>query len=296
MKKGIISVLIAYAIWGFFPIYFKFLQQVPAIQIMAHRVIWSFVFVFLLVLFRRQLNDIRKRITWKIALLYLCAGVIVSINWLIYVWGVNAGHIVETSLGYFINPLVSVLLGVVILKEKLRPLQWVPVIMAAVGVAYLTIQHGSLPWIALALALTFGTYGLLKKIAPLQALHGMMLETGFVFLPTFIYILVCEFQGVGAYGHAGLGNTLLLTATGIVTAVPLLFFADGAPRVPLTTLGLLQYIAPTLQFLNGVFIFHEPFSAYQLAGFSIIWLALVVFSLESFSVHRRLEQAGHAVK
>ncbi|MHB8134646.1 MAG: EamA family transporter RarD [Anaerolineaceae bacterium] len=293
MKKGIISVLIAYAMWGFFPIYFKFLHAVPATQIMAHRVSWSFVFLSLMIIFTGKIKDLLKNMNKKVMLLYFCAGVIISINWLTYVWGVNAGYVIETSLGYFINPLVSVLLGVIILKERLRPLQWVPVILAAIGVTYITIQHGSLPWIAMVLAVTFGTYGLLKKIAPLQATQGLTLETGGVFIPALGYLLFCEFTGTGAYGHINLPTTLLLTATGIITAVPLLFFAAGAPKVPLTTIGLLQYIAPTIQFLIGVFIYREPFSTDQLIGFGIIWLALIIFSLESYSTNHKTMKLVH---
>ncbi len=293
MKKGIISVLIAYAMWGFFPIYFKFLHQVPATQIMAHRVSWSFIFLFLIILISGKLKDLRKQLTGKVILLYFFAGLILSINWLTYVWGVNAGFIIETSLGYFINPLISVILGVVILKEKLRPLQKIPVIMAAIGVTYLTIQHGSLPWIAIVLAITFGTYGLLKKIAPLKSTQGLTLETAGVFIPAFGYLLFCEFTGVGSYGHISLTTTLLLTATGIVTAIPLLFFAEGAPKVPLTTLGLLQYIAPTLQFLIGVFVYHEAFSFHQLIGFGIIWIALIIYSYESLSYNKKTTQLSH---
>jgi len=287
MKKGIISVLIAYAMWGFFPIYFKFLHAVPATQIMAHRVSWSFILLALMIIVSGKVKDLIKNLNKKVILLYFCAGAIISINWLTYVWGVNAGFVIETSLGYFINPLVSVLLGVIILKEKLRPLQWVPVVLAAIGVTYITIQHGSLPWIAMVLAITFGIYGLLKKIAPLQATQGLTLETGGVFLPALGYLLFCEFMGSGAYGHISLLTTLLLTATGIVTAVPLLFFAAGAPKVPLSTIGLLQYIAPTIQFLIGVFIFREPFSTGQLIGFGIIWLALIIFSYESYLTNHK---------
>lgn len=297
MKKGIVSVLIAYAMWGFFPIYFKFLHAVPATQIMAHRVSWSFVLLSLMILFSGKVKDLLKNMNKKVILLYFCAGVIISINWLTYVWGVNAGYVIETSLGYFINPLVSVLLGVIILKERLRPMQWVPVILAAIGVTYITIQHGSLPWIAIVLAITFGTYGLLKKIAPLQATQGLTLETGGVFIPALGYLLFCEFTGTGAYGHINLPTTILLTATGIITAVPLLFFAAGAPKVPLSTIGLLQYIAPTIQFLIGVFIYREPFSSDQLIGFGIIWLALIIFSFESYSTNHKsmkLIQQKHA--
>ena len=286
-KKGLLFVFGAYALWGFFPIYFKLLNAVPAIQIVAHRISWSFIFLLILVSLRGQLKNIRQILTLKNIFLYIGAGVLLSLNWLTYVWGVNSGYVIETSLGYFINPLVSVFLGVVILRERLRPTQWIPIIIAGLGVLYLTIQHGSLPWIALALAFSFGTYGLLKKIGPLKSLPGLTLETAGVFIPAVGFLFFLEFNQTGAFGHIDLMTSLLLILCGVVTAIPLIFFASGAPLVPLSTIGLLQYIAPTLQFLSGIFIFKEPFSYKQLIGFSIIWLALIIFSFEGLTAHRR---------
>lgn len=287
MKKGILSVIAAYAMWGFFPIYFKFLHSAPALQIMTHRVVWSFIVLSMVIVFRGQFKHLLHSITPRIILLYFSAGAILALNWFTYVWGVNAGYIIETSLGYFINPLVSVLLGVVILKEPLRPFQWIPVAMAAGGVTYLTIEHGSIPWIALVLATSFGTYGLLKKIAPLKSIEGLSLETAGIFLPAFGFLLFSEFNGSGAFGHINPLTTFLLAFSGIVTAIPLIFFAYGTPKVPLTTIGILQYLAPTIQFLIGVFIYHESFSFHQLIGFSIIWMALILYSIESFSFYRQ---------
>jgi chloramphenicol-sensitive protein RarD len=280
MKKSLIFVFSAYALWGFFPIYFKFLQEAPALQIMAHRVTWSFIFFIFLIALRKEFSQILKSLTKKIILTYSIAGTLLAINWLTYVWGVNAGFVVETSLGYFINPLVSVVLGVVILKEKLRNLQWIPVVLAAIGVIYLAIDHGSLPWIALVLAATFGTYGLFKKIAPLPSIHGLTVETGAVLIPALLFLLVVEFNGTAAFGHASPQTTFLLALSGIITAIPLIFFASGAPKVPLTTIGILQYIAPTIQFLIGIFIYHEPFTSGQLVGFGIVWIALIIFTVE----------------
>lgn len=287
MKKGLIYVFCAYAIWGFFPIYFKLLQAVPAIQIVAHRISWSFIILLILVSLKGQLKNIRALLSPRIILLYLAAGILLSVNWLTYVWGVNSGFVIETSLGYFINPLVSVLLGVVILREKLRPLQWLPVGLAAAGVIYLTIQHGSLPWIALALAFSFGIYGLLKKIAPLKSLPGLTIETAGVFIPALGFLIFSEIQKTGAFGHVDVNTTFLLILAGLVTAIPLIFFASGAPLVPLSTIGILQYIAPTLQFLIGVFVFHEPFSYHQMIGFAIIWLALIIFSIEGLNARKQ---------
>ncbi|MBW6473062.1 MAG: EamA family transporter RarD [Anaerolineaceae bacterium] len=280
MKKGLIFVFSAYTLWGFFPIYFKFLHEAPALQIMAHRVTWSFLFLIFLIALRKEFSQILKSLTKKIVLTYTIAGILLAINWLTYVWGVNAGFVVETSLGYFINPLVSVVLGVVFLKEKLRNLQWIPVGLATIGVVYLAIDHGSLPWIALVLASTFGTYGLIKKIAPLPSIHGLTVETGAVLIPALLFLLFVEFNGSAAFGHASPQTTFLLALSGIITAIPLIFFASGAPKVPLTTIGILQYIAPTIQFLIGIFVYDEPFTTGQLVGFGIVWIALIIFSVE----------------
>lgn len=286
MKKGILYVLAAYGLWGFFPIYFKTLQAVPAFQIMAHRVVWSFVFLAGIILLRKELKKLIRSITPKIAWLYLIAGVLLAINWVTYVWAVNAGFVVEASLGYFINPLVSVLLGVIFLQERLRPLQWLPVILAAAGVTYLAVSMGQLPWIALVLAFSFGFYGLIKKIAPLNSLQGLTLETGAIFIPALGFLLFEQMRGTGSFYNEGVSTSLLLAATGIVTAVPLLFFAAGTRLVPLTTVGLLQYITPSAQFLLGVFLYNEPFTKERAIGFTIIWTALIIFTLENLW-HRR---------
>lgn len=283
MKKGLIFVFLAYTLWGFFPIYFKFLHEAPALQIMAHRVTWSFIFLVFLIALRKEFSQILKSFTKKIILTYTIAGILLAINWLTYVWGVNAGFVVETSLGYFINPLVSVVLGVVFLKEKLRNLQWIPVVLATIGVIYLAIDHGSLPWIALVLASTFGTYGLIKKIAPLPSIHGLTVETGAILIPAVLFLLFVQFNGTAAFGHSSPQTTFLLALSGIITAIPLILFASGAPKVPLTTIGILQYIAPTIQFLIGVFIYDEPFTTGKLIGFSIVWIALIIFTVEGLS-------------
>jgi len=286
VKKGILFALAGYAIWGFFPLYFKTLQAAPAFQIMAHRVVWSFVLLAAILLVRREVKTLLASVTPRIALLYAIAGFLLAINWVTYVWGVNSGFVVEASLGYFINPLVSVLLGVIFLQERLRTFQWVPVILAAAGVTYLTISMGKLPWIALVLAFSFGFYGLMKKITPLGTLHGLTLETAAVFLPALGFLMVEQVRGVGAFGNAGLGTTLLLIATGVVTVVPLLFFSAGTRLIPLSTIGLLQYITPTGQFFLGVFVFHEPFSSNRLIGFIVIWAALILFTAENL-LHNR---------
>ncbi|TDA66126.1 MAG: EamA family transporter RarD [Chloroflexi bacterium] len=286
MKKGVLFALAGYAIWGFFPLYFKTLQAAPAFQIMAHRVVWSFLLMTAILIFRKELKPMLSAATPRIVFLYAIAGTLLAINWVTYVWGVNAGYVVEASLGYFINPLVSVLLGVIFLRERLRPLQWVPVVLAGVGVTYLTVSMGKLPWIALVLALSFGLYGLMKKITPLGSLQGLTLETAAVFLPTLAYLIIEQVRGVGAFVNAGVNTTLLLAATGVVTAIPLIFFSAGTKLIPLTTVGLLQYITPTTQFLLGVFVFKEGFSSNQVIGFVIIWIALILFTMENLLHYR----------
>ena len=216
---------------------------------------------------------------------YLATGLLLSVNWLIYVWGVNEGYIVETSLGYFINPLLSVLLGVVFLRERLRLAQWLPISLAAAGVVYLTFTYGRLPWIALSLALSFGLYGLVKKLAPLGSLHGLTLETGMVFIPAAGYLLWAELGGEGHFLHDGLATDLFLMGAGVVTTIPLLMFASAVQRIPLTMIGLMQYIAPTIQFLIGVLVYKEPFDQTRLLGFSLVWVALVLFWAEGFWAH-----------
>jgi chloramphenicol-sensitive protein RarD len=280
MNKGIWYALGAYVFWGLFPIYWKWLQDIPALQVIGHRVSWSFIFLMVVILTTKQWAKLRLALTWRVLGIYLIAGLLLSANWLIYVWGVNSGHIVETSLGYFINPLFSVLLAMIFLKERLRPAQWFPLGLAAFGVFYLTKAYGSLPWIALSLAFTFGFYGLVKKLSPLGSLYGLTLETGLVFLPALGYLVFIEASGQGAFGHNGILSDLLMAGAGVVTTIPLLMFASAARRIPLTMVGILQYIAPTLQFLLGVLIYKEPFTSAKLIGFSMVWIALIVFWVE----------------
>jgi chloramphenicol-sensitive protein RarD len=287
MNKGILKGIAAYIMWGFFPIYWKMLHQVPALQVIGNRIVWSFLLLAGVVLFTHQWTALRAAAASpRIIGIYSIAAVLVTINWMFYVWGVNSGFIVETSLGYFINPLVSVLLGVLFLHERLRTSQWIPIGIAAVGVAYLTAVYGRLPWISLTLALSFGFYGLVKKLAPLGSLHGLTLETGIVFPVALLYLLLVGMRGSGAFLQEGPQTTLLLIGAGPVTTIPLLLFASAAREIPLAILGLLQYIAPTLQFLIGVFIYKEPFNRSLLIGFCIIWIALILFWVENYLSHR----------
>lgn len=296
MNKGMLYTITTFVLWGLFPLYWKLLQHVPALEILSHRMTWSLVFVLFLLLLRRRWAWLKTAVTNRRTLLLFAASAsLLSLNWFVYIWGVNAGFIIETSLGYFINPLVSVLLGVFFLGERLRNGQWLAIALAATGVIYLTVRYGELPWIALTLAGTFALYGLIRKTAPLGSLEGLALETALMFVPALGYLIYLQSVGTAAFGHVDGMTTGLLAITGVATAVPLLFFAAGARRIKLATVGILQYIAPTLQFLIGVFIFHEPFEAARLVGFSIIWLALFIYTLETIWNGRKRKGGAYSV-
>jgi chloramphenicol-sensitive protein RarD len=283
MNKGIYAAVGAYILWGLLPIYWKFLGHVPVFQVLSHRIVWSFIFLGLAIVILGQWHSFRKAIqSPRVLFIYILTALLVGLNWFIYVWAVHQGFIIETSLGYFINPLISVLMGIIFLKERLRLSQWLPIIVAASGVIYLAIAFGSLPWISLSLAITWATYALLKKLAPLGSLYGLTLETAVLLLPAIIYLIWCENQNRGVFLHYNAASDLLLAATGIATSTPLLLFALAVQRIPLSLTGILQYIAPTIQFLIGLFIYHEPFNNQRLIGFILIWIALVIFALEGF--------------
>lgn len=279
----------AYALWGFFPIYWKLLHNIPAMQLISHRIGWSFILLMLAIFLAKQWKDFRSTINARTIRIYFIAALFIGINWLVYVWAVNEGFIVETSLGYFINPLLSMLMGVIFLHERLRLAQWIPIGLAAIGVGYLTFVYGRPPWIALTLAFSFATYGLIKKLAPLGSLYGLTLETGILFLPALAYLIFTEINGTGAFLHDTTSVNFLLIGAGVVTTVPLLLFASATQRIPLTMLGVLQYIAPTIQFALGVFIYKEPFDRAHLIGFGIVWVALIIFWIENYIAHRAME-------
>jgi chloramphenicol-sensitive protein RarD len=281
-RVGVAAGLAAYTLWGLFPLYFPLLEPAGGLEIVAHRVVWSLMFIGLLISLRRGWPQVRAAVADRRTLLVLgAAAVLIVINWLVFVYGVNSGHVVETSLGYFINPLVSVLLGVLVFRERLRRLQWVAVGTAAVAVVVLTVDYGRPPWIALALAGSFGLYGLMKKLVRVEAAPGLFVETALVFLPALVVLVVLEVNGSGAFGHEGTGSALLLAFSGVATAVPLLLFAAAARRVPLSTVGLLQYVNPLMQLAIGVFVFGEPMPPARLVGFAIVWLALAVFTIDT---------------
>ncbi len=288
MNKGVLAGIGAYTLWGLFPIYWRLLEQVPATEILAHRIVWSLAFVALLLILQRDWQWIKGTIhDRRTMVVYTLAAILLSINWFTYIWAVNAGYVVEASLGYFINPLVNFMLGVIFFKEKLRGGQVAAVILAVLGVVYLTVSYGSLPWIALVLAFSFGTYGLIKKTASLESMHGLSLETAVLFLPALGFLLYRGASGVGAFMHLGTATTLLLILAGPVTSIPLLMFGYAARSIPLSMLGFIQYITPTMQFMLGVFVYNEPFPTSRLVGFSMIWLALLLYSIESVRFTRR---------
>jgi len=281
--KGTWYTALAYGLWGFFPIYWKLLAGIPALQLTCHRILWSCVVLVIMIAGSNQWREFRRAIhSRRIVGVYTVAAIVIALNWLIFVWAVEIGQIVQISLGYFINPLLSVVLGVVFFHERLRFVQWVSVALAATAVLYLTIAAGTLPWIALSLAGAFGTYGVMKKIAPLGAVHGLTLETGILVLPAAAWLVLEEMAGKGALFHAGTLRDALMIGAGPVTTFPLLLFASGVQRIPLSMVGMLQYINPTLQILTAVFLYHEPFSRAQLIGFGLVWTALGLLAVESY--------------
>lgn len=287
INRGILYGIGAYTLWGLLPIYWKALQQVPAIEILANRMVWSLLFVVALLAIKHHWRWLHPALhNRRILLTYFATATLLAVNWFTYIWGVNAGYIIETSLGYFINPLINVLLGVLFLRERLRIGQFLALSLAAGGVAYLTISYGAFPWIAITLALTFGFYALLRKTGPLDSSEGMALETAVYFIPAVLFLLFMNVDGQGAFAGGDPRTTLLLAGAGIATGVPLLLFGAAAKRITMTNLGLLQYIAPTLQFLLGVFVYNESFARDQMIGFSFIWLALIVYSMEGIHHNR----------
>lgn len=278
MNSGVVYALLAYVIWGLFPIYFKALESIPALQILAHRMAWSLIVVALLLAVLRRwswLRELRGN-PWIVAR-FAASAILLSSNWGLYIWAVNSSHVVDASLGYYINPLVNVVLAAVLLHERLRAPQWVAVGIAAVGVVAMTFELGHLPWISLGLALTFGGYGLLRKTATLGSLEGLALETALLFPLALLYLYWLGTQGLNAFVAADAATRWLLVAAGPVTTIPLLLFAAGARRIPFSLLGVLQYVTPSLQLALGVLLYHEPFGAAKMVGFGLVWLGLLVF-------------------
>ncbi len=283
-RRGIGYGLAAYGLWGVVPLFWPLVQRAGSVELLAHRVVWSLVVSLVLALALLPRGWYRRMASRRTLLLLALAAAVVSVNWGIYIWAVNHGHVLESSLGYYINPILSILAGVLVLGERMAPLQWVSVALAAVAVVVLTVDYGRLPWVSLVLAASFATYGLLKKQINGGAVETLTVESALLTPLALGYLVWLQAKGVGTFVTLGWGHSLLLVATGLVTAVPLLFFAAAATRLPLSTLGLLQYLAPTLQFLLGVLYFHEVMSTGRWVGFGLVWLALMLMS--GHGIHR----------
>lgn len=279
---GLLAAAGAFALWGVLPVYWKLLQQVPAYEILCHRMSWSLLVTLGLVLLTgrqslfRQALKVRKNLVT-----FTATGLLLAVNWLLYIWAVNAGFIVEASLGYFINPLINVLFGMIFFREAMRGIQWLALFLAFLGVLYLTVYYGRFPWIALVLAASFATYGLLHKKNHLGALDALCMETGILFIPATAILFGIACSGGGSFGRIDLTDSMLLAGTGIVTTVPLLLFGYAAQKIQLSTLGLMQYLAPSINLILGVFIYGEEFPPTRMVGFVLIWTALAIFMVEN---------------
>ena len=287
-SRGFVLGAAAYLMWGLFPLYFPLLEPASATEILAHRIFWSLITMLVLVAAVRRWTQLRQLLAdrRRVAILTLAA-VLIAANWGTYIWGVNNGHVIETSLGYFINPLVTVLMGVVILGERLRPVQWAALGIAGLAVVGLTVEYGRPPWVALVLAFSFGSYGLAKKKAHSGAVESLTFETLVIAPVALGYIVLLTLTGASTFTGEGALHVALLLGLGILTAVPLLCFGGAATRVSMTTLGLLQYVTPSMQFALGVLVFREPMPTMRWVGFGLVWLALVIFTVESLNHRRR---------
>ena len=287
-RRGLAYGAGAYLLWGMFPLYFPLLEPANPVEIVGHRIVWSLAAVLAVLAigagFRPFLSLLRDR---RRAALIAAAAVLVAVNWGVYIYAVNSEHVIEAALGYFINPLVSVLFGILVFRERLRPWQAAALTLGGVAVVVLTLDYGRLPWIALTLAVTFGSYGLVKKIAGVGSAEGLALETLILLMPALTFLLVLEAQGTGTFGHESAGHTALLVAAGPVTALPLLLFSASVTRVPLSVIGMLQYLTPTLQFLVGLVVFGEDMPASRWIGFGLVWAALVILSLDALRAAQR---------
>lgn len=286
LRSGLLAGVGAYLLWGLFPLYWPLLEPAAPVEILAHRIAWSLVFLAAVLALTSGFGFVARLARRQAALLALAAGLI-TVNWGMFIYGVNSGHVVETSLGYFITPLVTVALAVTVLRERLSALQRVAVAIAAVAVAVLTVDHGRPPWIALTLACSFGLYGLVKKRLGMGGTESLAVETAILIVPAVAYLAWLGAAGEATFTTEGTGHVALVAAGGVATAVPLMLFGAAAIRIPLTTLGLLQYIAPTLQFAIGVAVYAEPMPLSRLAGFALVWVALAVFTVDAVRVARR---------
>jgi chloramphenicol-sensitive protein RarD len=287
-RKGLAAAIFAFLMWGVFPLYWALLKHVPSMQIVAHRIVWCAGFVCVWLLWRDGASWLVRALRQpRAAWMLLISSLLISANWGLYIWAVNSGHVVESSLGYFINPLVNVVIGVLLLGERLRRPQWIAVALAAAGVLWLSLQQDRPPWIALCLAGSFAMYGLIRKKVAVESVPGLGVESLLLLLPALAYLWVSEQGGGGAIFHGDWGTDALLIIGGLLTALPLAAFAYGARRIPYSTIGLLQYIGPSIQFCIGVFLFGEAFSHVQAIGFGLIWAALVLYAAEGWQRQRR---------
>ena len=295
MKKGsqaILAGILAYLIWGFSPLYWRLVQDLSALGIVGHRIVWSLFFILIFHSIKRDWSWMKSNgLTTTLVLNVFLTSILLGLNWYVYIYAVNSEKIVDASLGYFINPLVNVLMGVLFFREKLRIFQWISVSLAGAGVLYLTLQYGNLPWIGLVLAFTFGSYGLLKKKSHLSSLVGFTYEMIILFVPSIAILTHLMLSGYRISGGFWSGNIIVLMMTGLVTGVPLLLFGVAAKGMHLSTLGFIQYIAPTMQLMIGIFIFVEDLSIDRLVGFGFIWLAIILYTTEGLSRNRRKNQS-----
>jgi len=283
----------AFSLWGILPLYWKALKNVPASQIIAHRIIWSFVVVAILLFLQHRIKELKQAVSsWRYRFFFLLSAVALGTNWFIYIWAVNAGHIVETSMGYFINPLLNVLLGMLFLRERLNFWQAISVALAFTGVLYMTLEYGKLPWIALSLAFSFAFYGLFRKTSHAGSLIGLLIETIILSPAALTFIVFRQLNGTGALGSVSFVSHILLVCSGIVTATPLLWFTHAARRIPLASVGFFQYLAPSIQLIIGVIVFKEPFTSVHLVSFSLIWGALSIYSLSNTVIMQRFTPGG----
>lgn len=289
-RQGMLAATGCYLLWGFLPLYWKQLQHIPALEILLHRMVWSFVFVVILLSLRKNWSWIRTDLNPKTIGAFILSGLLLALNWFLYIWAVNHGHIIETSLGYFINPLVNVALGIIVLGERLRNIQWLAILLATTGVLYLTFMYGNFPWIAITLAFSFGIYGLLRKTAKLGSLQGLSLETALFLLPALGYLAYLNSQNQLMIVQSDATSTAMLIGAGVVTSIPLLLFAYGAQRITLATLGILQYLAPSIQFLIGWLVYQEPFPLERFIGFAFIWLGLIIYTSERVITLRKVRR------
>ncbi|WP_424183580.1 EamA family transporter RarD [Actinokineospora sp. G85] len=291
-RSGLVYGFLAYLTWGFFPLYWPLLEPAGPVEVLAHRIVWSVLAVGALILGLRRWQRLKLVAADRRRMGFIAVGAVtIAVNWGMYIYGVNSGQVVEASLGYFINPLITILLGVLVMGERLRVGQWVGLAIALGAVVQLSVEAGRLPWIALALAFSFGTYGLMKKKADVGSTEGLALETAILSPLALAYLVWLSVAGGGAFGHFGWGHALLLAGTGVVTAVPLLLFGAAAVRISMTTMGVMQYLVPILQFAIGVFVYHEQMSTPRWIGFGLVWLALVVITTESLAHRRRVAPA-----